>query len=596
MEYSILDELLPYNDWRPGQRELAKIVEETVLDSKILLARYPIGLGKTIAVLVGAIASGIPKIIYLARTKNQFQAPFRELARLAASKINIPAVMLVNKKELCLLPISDDMSYRDFLVFCSKARKSGQCRYRSNALPEETPLLVDVNTAKLLGKKLLACPFEISWKLISRSRVIVASYSYLFDPDLFKVFLSKSNIKLEEALLVVDEAHNLPSYIASISQATLDEYTLIMSRKEIQTLKTPKTNSVLNRISMFITYIRKKSKQSNETEKEIDISEALSILPSSKDLYYIASLLEENNILETSYTRKVADFVSMLEKASHDHLLSLRDTSLGFEVNLIAYNVSRIAQSVFSKIRSAVLMSATLPPKEYMVALLGLTNRAIDEVVYPYLWAENASINIVRGLTSRYVEREKMTFKKYAQFIDYIFSKNGNTLTVFPSYSFLKNVYAHISSTPTIVEDQHTVLKNVINILLKNEKTLILAVAWGKLVEGIEFRNRGKSLLDTIIIAGLPVPEPSLYNKKLLNYLTLKLGNRDKAWKIVYLYPGLMKIVQAIGRGIRSEKDKIKVYILDDRVLSEGVDYLLSYGFRINIVELDEIFGFDKEQ
>lgn len=595
MEYSILDKLLPYREWRPGQRELAKVVEETILGSKILLARYPIGLGKTIAVLIGAIASGIPKIIYLARTKNQFQAPFRELARLAASRIDVPAVMLVNKKDMCLLSIPGNMSYRDFLVFCSKARKSGYCVYRSNVLPEKTPLLVDVRTAKLLGKKLMACPFEISWRLISRSRVIVASYSYLFDPDLFKVFLSKSNIKLNEALLVVDEAHNLPSYIASITQRSLDDYTLIMSRREIETLKTPKANSILNRISMFITYTRKKSKQSGGLEKEIDVNEALSILPSSKDLYYMASLLEENSILETSYTRKVADFVSMLEKASHDYLLSLRGTPLGLEVKITIYNVSRIAQGVFSRIRSAVLMSATLPPREYMVTLLGLYNRAVDEVVYPYLWAENASISIMRGLTSRYAEREKTTFKKYAKFIDYIFSKNGNTLVVFPSYSFLKNVYAHISSTPNIVEDQNTSLEDVMDVLFNNEKTLILAVAWGKLVEGIEFRNGDKSLLDTIIIAGLPVPEPTLYNKKLLSYLSLKLGNRGKAWKIVYLYPGLMKIVQAIGRGIRSERDRVKVYILDDRVLSEGQDYLSSYGFNITVTELDDVPGISED-
>ncbi len=589
MESSVLDELLPYREWRPGQKELARAVEETVLESKILLARYPVGIGKTIAVLIGAIAAGIPKIIYLARTKNQFQAPFREIVRLAAAGIRIPAVLVTSKQDLCLLDTPKNLSYKEFLLYCLKARKTGKCGYKLHATIKDIPDLVDTETAKNIGKSEGVCPFELVWSMLPRVRVIVASYSYLFDKDLFNIFLSKGKVKLDESFLVVDEAHNLPYYISSASQYTITEYTLIMSRKELQTLKRREISSTINRISMFLSYVRKKAKQLGDREVELDMTEVLSILPSSGTMFALANDIEGESI-ETSFTRKIAEFTKALESASHDYVLSLNRTLSGYELKLSMYNVSRIAQRVFSSVRSAILMSATLPPKEHIVALLGLNLRKIDELIYPYIWADNVSMRIIKGISSRYVERSKETFQRYARFVDKVFRKSGNTLVVFPSYSFLRSTYVYLKSRPVIVEDENTSIKEVMKSLLQNPKSLILAAAWGKLIEGVEFRLKGRSLIDTVIIVGLPVPEPSLINRKLLDYLSIKLEDREKAWKMVYLYPGLIKIVQAIGRGVRSEKDKIKAYIVDDRVAEDGVNYLMSYGFNVKIEDISSYF------
>ena len=55
---------IPYKRTRSGQIQLALAVKEAFEDKKILLARYPTGIGKTVSVIAGALAAGKKNIPY----------------------------------------------------------------------------------------------------------------------------------------------------------------------------------------------------------------------------------------------------------------------------------------------------------------------------------------------------------------------------------------------------------------------------------------------------------------------------------------------------------------------------------------------------
>jgi len=50
-----------------------------------------------------------------------------------------------------------------------------------------------------------------------------------------------------------------------------------------------------------------------------------------------------------------------------------------------------------------------------------------------------------------------------------------------------------------------------------------------------------------------------------MNNLHAKIGDKQLAWHITYTWNALIKVKQAIGRGIRSERDRVYVVLMDDR-------------------------------
>ncbi|OYT61112.1 MAG: hypothetical protein B6U69_04290 [Thermofilum sp. ex4484_15] len=74
-----------------------------------------------------------------------------------------------------------------------------------------------------------------------------------------------------------------------------------------------------------------------------------------------------------------------------------------------------------------------------------------------------------------------------------------------------------------------------------------------------------------VIIAGLPYPEPSPRTLDLKRVLMGKLRDERRAWEEAFLVPMLVKVKQAIGRAVRSEKDRAVTLILDRRALDRRV-------------------------
>ena len=89
----------------------------------------------------------------------------------------------------------------------------------------------------------------------------------------------------------------------------------------------------------------------------------------------------------------------------------------------------------------------------------------------------------------------------------------------------------------------------------------MLAVMGGSMSEGIDYKD---NLLDSVIVVGMPFAPPSLEQDELIRYYDVKFGpghGRDYG----YTYPAMNRVLQAIGRCIRSETDRAAVILLDKR-------------------------------
>ncbi len=591
-----IDYLFPYKKWRKGQRELTVATYNAIKNGKILLVSYPTGAGKTLAVLMGAMAAlnNNEKIVYLARTKNQFQAPFREIIRLTARKGGMAASMLVNKRDACLLRGVSSFQYNEFLRFCSKATDTGMCPYRKGKYKGRIPPLLDLKEAKKLGRRKIFCPYEILKTAVRDSNIIIAAYNYIFDKELRHQFLGVINRELSDIILILDEAHNLPRNVSNILTRELRREWIIHARKEVRKYcKSDEANILLSSLTSLLSYFKYLEERLGEKSLiEIESDEILTLTPSLQKLFQISKAVESGPAPVLSYARRIAEFINFLLKIKPGYTVVAERENGAVVIKILNIVPAIEVRDVFASIKSAILMSGTMPPKDYLISTLGLDEKRIIEANFPQPFTRKAELYLFKGITSKYSERDEKLFIQMASIIDYYFNRTseGIVLTVFPSYNFMKRVRPKIASTPVFVEREDTTLRELLNIALKERKILVLSVAWGKLIEGIEIRVHGKSLIKTVIVCGLPVPEPDARNRKLLEYLYHKLGNRDRAWKLVYMYPAIVRVIQAIGRGIRSEEDSIIAIVLDDRLLEEEyLETIKKYGYLVEVRDVATI-------
>ncbi|RLF04371.1 MAG: ATP-dependent DNA helicase, partial [Thermoprotei archaeon] len=130
-----IGDIWPYDSWRAGQRRIAEAVRNSVLEGVHLMVSYPTGAGKTAAALTGALVASLSegfKVLYLVRTRTQFQAPLREL-RAIAERVELDAVFLQNKRDMCLIKGVQLLPYDEFLRFCGELVRSGLCPYYRRA-------------------------------------------------------------------------------------------------------------------------------------------------------------------------------------------------------------------------------------------------------------------------------------------------------------------------------------------------------------------------------------------------------------------------------------------------------------------------------
>ncbi len=580
-------EIWPYSEWRPGQQEIAEAVYRCFLERKHLLLGYPMGAGKTAPVLAGSLAALLDnslKLIYLVKTKSQFQAPLREL-KMLNRRVAFSAVFLQNKRDLCPIKGTSVLQYDEFLKFCSELSRSGLCPYFKRLPKIEVEGVLSPRKIVQLASEVEACPYEVAKAALSQANVVVAAYNYMFDPDIRKIFLSELGVKTEDIVLVVDEAHNLPYVLIDILSKSLSRKKIRKARQEISRYYTGLNRAKLERnLYSLYAYMSKLKKIARKScgEVELSISDLADLVPSPEELAKAATSVEIA-LERPSVLRSVASFLSSLSSRKPGFILTARIEENDVVLRNLCVSPAHEARKVFSSIRGSCLMSGTLPPRDHLIHMVGLEEEKTAELRMSSPWATRVKALALRGVSSRFVERGFGTYEVMAKAIDGLFEtlKEGVALVVAPSYDMVKALRTHMKSRPILMERGDTSIGDVMKAVKASKKLLLLCAAWGKLAEGVELRANGKSLIKLVAVAGLPVPEPSILNKSLFEHLKYSVGS-EAAWRSVYLAPAAVKVAQAVGRSVRSKHDTAVAAMLDERVLNDYVkNFLASLGYEI---------------
>jgi DNA excision repair protein ERCC-2 len=590
------DELLfPYEIVREEQNKLLLLTDASIENKRNLIVHAPTGLGKTAATLAPALAQAIKNdktVLFLTSRHTQHQIAIETL-KLVKEKFNMEAhgVSIIGKKWMCIQPGVQKMYSGDFSEYCKKLREEGKCDFYNNTRKTQTKLTLSaMNTLKIIkqvgpmtteqvieqGKMDEMCPYELSLAAAKDAKVIITDYYYLFHPHISQTFLKRIDKEMENLVVIVDEAHNLPYRLKDLASEYLTTITLNRAKQEAKKFGYENTVELLEEIETLIAKLGQelevgKEKKITREMFEKPLNEAYDYDQMIADLEFIAEAIRE--LQKQSYIGSVINF---LEKWQGQDQGFVR--ILGFKRGIrqpfysLSYRCldpSVVSTEVVNNTHSTIFMSGTLLPTEMYKELLGVKDS--QEVVFTDPFPAMNRLNLViPKTTTKYTARGESMYQQIAKVLsDVVNNIPGNSAAFFPSY-YLRNKVSEFFDTmteKTVFSEKPGMTKSEKHELLENFKkykdtgAVLLGVSSGSFGEGIDLPG---DLLKGVIIVGLPLSQPNLEIKSLIEYFDKKF---QKGWDYGYLFPAFNKTLQNAGRCIRSGTDKGIIVFLDERYI-----------------------------
>jgi len=569
--------MLRHERARRFQDLLIEDVKFALREGKHLLAHAPTGIGKTDAVLSPAVPYSLKEgktVLYLSPKISQHEMVLRVLQGMERKfGVSIKAVEVVGKQYMCIHPLASKMRGEDFYELCRKLKESEECPFYRRMLLSPPDIQLDGIRDHFFfieeGRKQGYCPHELAFSLLPEANVIIGDYYHLFSPRVGKIFQKKLGKKLEDLVLIVDEAHNLPERIRKVLSSTLRNSFLERAAREASGID-PEIHRLLldakERLESFGRSLRDGEEREVDRDLIVEIFQA-ELGELGEELMEMGKEFLEMTGRTRSMLLRVGKFLSQWEEDDEGFLRYVKRR--GELISVVKKNLDPavLSSSIFEKLHASVLISGTLTPPEMYRDLLGIPfDRAVLREYPSPFPKENRLVLVYPAVTTRFRKRVHSEFLRIGKKISEIVERvPGNVAVFFPSYDVLKAVKHFIHTSKPVFEQRERMTPEELAELLGNFRAqrergaLLLAVAGGSLSEGVDYP--GKDLLAAIVV-GIPLAEMTLEVKKLIDYYEEKYG---RGWLYGYIYPAITKVLQAMGRVIRSEKDRGVMVLMDER-------------------------------
>ncbi|MFW6141551.1 MAG: helicase C-terminal domain-containing protein [Candidatus Saliniplasma sp.] len=564
--------LFPFQKVREGQKQFMKDSEEAFSEGDVLLAHAPTGIGKTAAVLTSAIKSRNEdqKIFFLTSKQSQHRIAIDTIKSISSS---IYALDIIAKQHMCPREESK-LPYPVFERFCREKGKQ-YCNLYNKDMKNVVEQLrkgtkhVDSIVSKCSSRSV--CPHKAALEAGKTADIIVCDYNYIFS-DIREQIMEQLGLALENCIIIVDEAHNLPDRVRSHLEESLS-LNVLQEAYQLMSSTNPSLASCFKRLAFEFNKldIQEQPIEKRFLDKMIDnalksgLGQYQHFEDFLKELESAAgALIEKDSAATAPWT--IFSFLSKWDNEGPEIYRAYYPSPPTFKVGLL--DPSMLTKDIFREIPSAVLMSGTLYPGEMYADLLGINDPIIKEYRSPFP-EENRKIVSVENLTTSYKERDLQMYQAYANSIsDVVNTVDGNIATFFPSYHLMEKVYNRLEMVHLdkniLIEDKRFSKRqkeNLVDRLKRSDNNVLLGVQGGSLSEGVDYND---NILSVVIIAGIPFPPPSIELNSLQKYYSRKFG-AQKGYDYTRIYPALNRVLQAAGRCIRSKNDKGLIVLMDKR-------------------------------
>ncbi|MBE0433793.1 ATP-dependent DNA helicase [candidate division WOR-3 bacterium] len=564
---SIGEMRFPFENFRPGQEQMIRATAAAIEEGAQLLMQAPTGIGKTMAVIYAAMQAlaqrPAGKVFYLTARTTGRNAAEQALQILRRNGLHVKSLSLVAKEKLCFNP--------------EKACNGMECAYArgfydriNDALRAAFDREMFTREAVLdIAREHRVCPFEFSLELSLWVDVVICDYNYVFDP---RVYLRRFFENGDSGhILLVDEAHNLVDRAREMYSAVLHKQPVLQLRRKLKGVL-PQLFRGLGKLNSWMVRARRELPGNGDSlalqECRADLCRVLRQCASSAEQW-----LSRNE--KTAFREDLLDiyfefrrFLSTAERYDNGYATCYSRDEKNFSVTLFCIDPSDHLRIVLERCGAAIFLSATLTPVAYFRRLFGCREDAETVSLPSPFPAENFRVLIAGRISALYRYRE-FTKHEVARMISVLIDqKKGNYLIFFPSYEYMRMVHEVFQER----RPRARIIMQRANMSEKERDDFLacfnedggygitgFVVMGGFFAESIDLV--GERLTGAAII-GVGFPKISFERELIREYFDRTNGS---GYAFAYQVPGMIKVLQAAGRVIRSEEDRGVVMLIDTR-------------------------------
>lgn len=562
--------LFPFVKTRKGQKEMIQEVIDSYKEHKVSFIEASTGIGKTMSTIYGSLIGlkerRLNKIFYATPKNAGFINSFNAFKLLNERGVYINAVELIAKEKICPNHCEKNCNPDDCPL--SKGYYDKVNFVLKEILLKETLITNDV--IREYAKNNEICPFELSLDLSLYTDFVVCDYNYVFHPIAsLKRFFDDPPIQFKKFLLV-DEVHNLVDRSRDMFSTEFNSFYFKKMKKKI-TKDYKSEKRLVNGIKKVSSFI----KMFNEFEYGDDDYMILETV----DLNFLSSLRDLDKKIKDfkaqnpkvkieeldEFSRMNYSFLKIIELANIDYKIVLKKNNDDFVIKYFCINPSVYILDRLHDFEGASLFSATISPMNYyQEVLLGKSDLNYLALPSPFE-ANNLKVLVDTKTSIKYKDRLRTLPDVIDEIYSLIETKIGNYIVFAPSFEYLNMI-----KTKTIKDDRFIFQEKSMNVDDRNEflsilkpnpdkTTVAICVMGGSFSEGIDLL--GDRLIGVIII-GVGLPTISLENKLIEEYYS---KNGLSGYAFAFTNPGINKIMQAVGRLIRTESDRGVALLIDER-------------------------------
>ncbi len=553
---TVMEVEFPHGSYRKNQRELMKSVYYSINENNNIFVEAPTGTGKTISTLFPTLKalgeSKLDKIFYVTAKTITRQEAKKSLHLLENGGLVMRSIVLTAKDKICFLEERN----------CTPEG----CPYANGHFDRINPALLDIAENETIidreivcryAKKHQVCPHEFQLDTSYFCDVVVGDYNNVYSPSsrLIRYFTEGGNF-----VVLIDEAHNLYDRACDMFSATLETKLLEELYSMTKGSKVSKNaRKIINELDKY---------------KDLDNFETVEIKEYPKDIINrvrgLQSLIKaEEELLQNkdvvAIYLELIEFIRIADLYSTGHTVTINRTYNNITIKLLCLNPAEHIKAINDTVKSVVYFSATLTPPNYFKEVYGGESHNFYYTIPSPFDYKNTRVLINTSIKTTYKHRT-LFYEDIARNIEsMVSSKTGNYFVFFSSYEYMgkvqeifSNLYPNIEILPQSQnmtdEERDEYLENFEE---NPHRTKVGFVVLGGIFgEGIDLV--GDRLIGVCVVGvGLPM---LTFERDLV-----KNSFDNEGYDYAYTYPGFNKIMQGVGRLIRTETDKGVVLLLDER-------------------------------
>lgn len=597
------EDFFPYASKRAGQADMMNRIEDCVRAGTNILCEAPNGFGKTCATLCAILPWAQKhrgKVLYCARTHRQLDRVVEELGQIEKTK-NVSGLSFRGRSHMCINKFVLDNA--DMIVsvseMCQQLKADGKCAFyeKTRKLGDPEVLLTDmpkkILTAPeiaMIARKRGLCPYELAKRLARAVDVIALSYLYVFDPSIRETFIPELDFPMSRAVLVQDEAHNVPSTALDSASEKLTLGTIRQAMREGRTYNDQVTYDFCRALAQSIIDISAGISNNDEMivnsvgiyEKAVEESGIGDATHPLTHMNELGANIRKNQLRHGKPPRsaiyRVADFmINWLDHSDrNDYAFVLsselrRSQSRRIALERVALDPTAVTIPLLRFLRCSVAVSGTASPLSAYAEMLGFCEDSA-QVSFRSPFSDQTRIGVVvEGVDTSYNARSDEMFTRMVEHCAVVVEGTpGNTGIFTTSYGIAaalrKAGLERRVSKKLFLEKQGAAGKEndkmIEEFKLQGQSggAVLLGVQGGRNSEGGDFPG---PTMESVVVVGVPYARPTPRTEALISYYDTRFNGRGRDY--AYVLPAMTRSIQTAGRPVRRLDDRGVIVLLDQR-------------------------------